>query len=84
MNQSIAGSSIYQDDFSIVLNECKKRGYSDENIIIDTIVSGNPIIPSVASQHFKAIGIMQRTGQLFKYYESLYGVMRIKQEYPKI
>ena len=66
MNQSIAGSSIYQDDFNVVLNECKKKGYSDENIIIDTIVSGNPIIPSVASQYFKALGVMQRTGQLFK------------------
>ena len=36
----ISGNAVYENDILSVINHCESLGYAEENIVIDTILSG--------------------------------------------
>eukprot|EP00347_Sterkiella_histriomuscorum_P000862 403374237 len=78
------GSTIYELDINSAIIKCKNLGYSENNTVIDVILSAYPMLSHEAANlnnGFKNIG---RTIQLQAQYEKLFGVIRTKLAHPLV
>mmetsp|Transcript_15938 Transcript_15938/g.24642 ORF Transcript_15938/g.24642 Transcript_15938/m.24642 type:complete len:98 (+) Transcript_15938:749-1042(+) len=66
------------------INHCRSLGYDDENIVIDTVLSGNPHIEHSLASFYNAFGVAKRTFELMQYYERMFGVLRAKSGHPDV
>ena len=73
-----SGDSIYENDVLSVVNHCESLGYEEEDIIIDTIVSGLLDVSPFDMEHANAFKVLRRSSEIFKYYGHLRGILRAK------
>jgi hypothetical protein len=55
---------------------CEALGYNEEDIIIDVILGGNPILKRVDAKMYNAFRMMGRTLELMDYYDTMIGILR--------
>ena len=60
------------------INHCEMLGYEEEDIIIDSILGGTTKLSHFDAEKKNSFQIMSRSSELYKYYESIRGVMRAK------
>ena len=72
----LSGDTIYENDVLSVINRCEQLGYKEEDIVIDTIVSGNRDISEYDSSSANAYDVLRRSFEVFKYYQDMHGIMR--------
>ena len=51
------GSAIYEMDVIAPINHCLELGYTDKDIVIDVVLSGNPHMHHVYAKIFNAFGV---------------------------
>lgn len=78
------GSSIYENDVMAPIIHCAKLGYSQEDTVIDVILSGSPHLDHEMSQYYNAFAIGERTLQIMQYYDRMFGVLRAKAGHPRV
>lgn len=76
--QCIAGAAIYETDVISPILHCQKLGYKEEDIIIDVILGGNPILKSSLASLYNSLMMAQRSLELLDYYEIMFGLLRAK------
>lgn len=64
----ISGNAIYENDVLSVINHCECLGYKEEDIVIDTILSGPRDIPYFDSEGINAFSVLRRASEVEKYY----------------
>ena len=60
------------------INHCEMMGYEEEDIIIDSILGGTTRLSHFDADGKNSFQIMSRSSELWKYYQSIRGVMRAK------
>ena len=73
-----SGTAIYENDVTAAINHCEEMGYEEHDIIIDTVMSYPPLLAPYDVETANSFGIMHQSSVLWKYYHSMYGVMRAK------
>ena len=73
-----SGNTVYENDVLSVINHCESLGYSEEDIVIDTILSGAREVSSFDNKSANAFSILKRSSEVFKYYQHMHGIMRAK------
>ena len=61
-----------------VINHCESLGYKEEDIVIDTILSGQREVSQFDSEKANAFTVLKRSSEIFKYYQHMHGIMRAK------
>lgn len=68
----LTGSSVYENDVTAAINHCEALGYNEEDIVIDTVLSGaisiNEIENEKSIKQGNAFAVMRRSGIMWKYY----------------
>ncbi|CDW79623.1 patatin-like phospholipase family protein [Stylonychia lemnae] len=80
----LSGSTVYEADLNSAILRCEKLGYKEERIVIDVVLSIDPIIPHQMAKLNNGFQNLGRAIQLQSKYEMLYGVIRSKQSHPKM
>ena len=70
------GRAIYEIDISSVIKNCQDLGYKDKDIVVDVVLSGNPHLTHAMAQYYSSLQIMERSFEIQKYYQSIYGLLR--------
>lgn len=79
-----SGSTIYEIDINSIINSCEDLGYDEEDVIIDVVISGTPVITHVLARAYNAIQNLGRALELMNHYEKLFGVVRAQQGHPEV
>ena len=74
----MTGKAIYENDVLSVINHCESLGYKDEEIVIDTIISGLKEPGLYNHEGVNAFSVLKRSSEVFKYYQHMHGIMRAK------
>ena len=61
-----------------MINHCESLGYKEEDIVIDTILSGEREVGHFESEKANAFSVLKRSSEVFKYYQHMHGIMRAK------
>lgn len=61
-----------------VINHCESLGYKEEDIVIDTVLSGQRNVSNFSSENANAFTVLKRSSEVFKYYQHMHGIMRAK------
>ena len=73
-----SGNTVYENDVLSVINHCESLGYKEEDIVIDTILSGEREVGPFNSEKANAFSVLKRSSEVFKYYQHMHGIMRAK------
>ena len=73
-----SGNTVYENDVLSVINHCESLGYKEEDIVIDTILSGEREVGHFNSEKANAFSVLKRSSEVFKYYQHMHGIMRAK------
>ena len=73
-----SGSAVYENDVMAAINHCEMLGYAEKDIIIDSVLGGSTRLANFDTKKKNSFQIMSRSSELWKYYESIRGVMRAK------
>ena len=79
-----AGNAIYENDVMAAVNHCEALGYDEKDIIIDSIVGGSTELSFFNPELENSFGIMRRASELWKFYDTMHGVMRAKNGHPDV
>ncbi len=60
------------------INHCLSLGYEEHDIVIDTILGGNKLLPAYAPTLENSFQIMSRAAELYQYYKITRGLLRAK------
>ena len=74
----ISGNAVYENDVLSVINHCESLGYAEEDIVIDTILSGPTQLPDFDGSDANAFTVLKRSAAVYKYYQHMHGIMRAK------
>lgn len=66
------------------INHCERLGYAEHDIVIDTILGGRHRLPAFDADGKNSFAIMQRSSELWNYYDVLHGVLRAKHGHSKV
>jgi hypothetical protein len=83
-NEFVAGSTIYEADVISPIVHCEHLGYSEEDIVIDVILSGHPELKRVDAYYFNAFKVVERTLEMMDYFENMHGVLKATQAHPGV
>ena len=73
-----SGKTVYENDVLSVINHCEALGYYEEDIVIDTILSGLIDVSPFDAKSANAFNVLSRSSEIFKYYQHMHGIMRAK------
>jgi hypothetical protein len=67
-----------------VVNNCRARGYADKDIVVDVVMSTSPELPHVDATNFNAYSMLTRSAELYKFFLTKRGVMRVQKGHPEV
>ena len=79
-----SGNAIYENDVMAAINHCEALGYDEPDIVIDSIVGGSTELAAFHPHVENSFGVMRRASELWKFYDTMHGVMRAKNGHPKV
>jgi hypothetical protein len=80
----VSGNAIYENDVMEAINHCERLGYVEKDIVIDTIVGGKKELSNFNGDGKNAFMIMQRSAELWNYYDVMHGVLRAKHGHSEV
>lgn len=74
----LSGNSIYENDVNSAIRHCEELGYDEKDIVIDSIITGSVYMDFWDASKQNALGAMQQSSKLWKYYDKVHGILRAK------
>jgi hypothetical protein len=78
------GSAIYTLDLMSGINECKTRGFADENIVVDAILTSEITLNVVDASKYHSLGMLFRFLEVSHYYQQMDGLIRAQFSFPNV
>lgn len=75
------GSAVWDIDIFSAVNRCTDLGFSNENIIVDVIMTSAANLKQVEAEDYKSIGMLFRYLEISSFYNSMDGLLRAKFAY---
>ena len=78
------GSSVYDIDIFSLITTCKSMGYSQQDIVIDVILSSAKTLKQVDASKYTSVQMAWRFLEISRYYSALDGLLRGQYAYPNV
>ncbi|CDW78254.1 patatin-like phospholipase family protein [Stylonychia lemnae] len=77
------GSAVYDIDIFTAVNKCFDKGFIEENIVVDLIMTSSANLKEVNATEYHTMGMLFRYLEISSFYSSMDGLLRAKFSYPK-
>lgn len=77
-NLYLSGNSIYENDVASAISHCEELGYSEHDIIIDSLLSGSIYMEYFDTAKANTWSVMVHSSKMWKYYDKVHGILRAK------
>jgi len=78
------GSAVWDVDIFAAINRCVEKGFTEENIIVDVILTSAANLKKVEAENYKSVQMLFRYFQISSFYNSMDGLLRAKFAYTKV
>ena len=78
------GSAVWDIDIFSAVNRCTDLGFSNEDIIVDVIMTSSANLKDVEAEDYKSIGMLFRYLEISSFYNSMDGLLRAKFAYDNV
>lgn len=82
--QFFDGSAIWDLDIFSAVNDCKARGFAEEDVIVDVVLTSAANLKEVDAENYKSINMLFRYLEISSYYNSMDGLLRAKFAFDKV
>jgi hypothetical protein len=78
------GSAVWDIDIFSAINKCTAKGFKEEDIIVDVVMTSAANIKEVEAESYKSIQMLFRYLEISSFYNSMDGLLRAKFAYQKV
>jgi predicted acylesterase/phospholipase RssA len=75
------GSAVWDIDIFSAINRCTEKGFANEDIVVDVIMTSSANLKQVEAEDYKSIGMLFRYLEISSFYNSMDGLLRAKFAY---
>ena len=75
------GSAVWDIDIFSAINKCSAKGFANEDIIVDVVLTSAANLKNVTADNFKSINMLFRYLEISSFYNSMDGLLRAKFAY---
>jgi len=75
------GSAVWDIDIFSAVNKCSAKGFANEDIVVDVVLTSSANLKPVEAEDYKSIGMLFRYLEIASYYNSMDGLLRAKFAY---
>lgn len=75
------GSAVWDIDIFSAINRCTEKGFKNEDIIVDVIMTSAANLKNVEAENYKSIQMLFRYLEISSFYNSMDGLLRAKFAY---
>ena len=79
-----SGDIVWDLDIFSVVNECKRAGYAEQDIVVDVIMTTNTQMDHVDTKNYKVIAMLKRFKHIKSHYSMMDGILRARYGFPKV
>lgn len=78
------GTAQRDIDIFAAINRCKDKGFANENIVVDSVMTSAANLKEVDPQKFKSVAMLFRYLEISSYYQSMDNLLRAKFSFPGV
>jgi predicted acylesterase/phospholipase RssA len=75
------GSAVWDVDIFSAVNKCKDKGFKEEDIVVDVVLTSAANLKKVEADDYKSISMLFRYLEVSSFYNSMDGLLRAKFAY---
>ena len=75
------GSAVWDIDIFSAVNRCSEKGFANEDIVVDVVMTSSANLKEVQAENYKSIGMLFRYLEISSFYNSMDGLLRAKFAY---
>lgn len=75
------GSAVWDIDIFSAINKCTEKGFKNEDIVVDVVMTSSANLKEVQAEDYKSIGMLFRYLEISSFYNSMDGLLRAKFAY---
>ena len=75
------GSAVWDIDIFSAINRCTEKGFKNEDIVVDVVMTSSANLKEVQAEDYKSIGMLFRYLEISSFYNSMDGLLRAKFAY---
>lgn len=75
------GSAVWDIDIFSGVNRCKDKGFANEDIVVDVVMTSSANLKEVNAENFKSVQMLFRYLEISSFYNSMDGILRAKFAY---
>lgn len=75
------GSAVWDIDIFSAINRCTAKGFKNEDIVVDVVMTSSANLKEVQAEDYKSIGMLFRYLEISSFYNSMDGLLRAKFAY---
>ena len=75
------GSAVWDIDIFSAINKCTDKGFKNEDIVVDVVMTSSANLKEVQAEDYKSIGMLFRYLEISSFYNSMDGLLRAKFAY---
>ena len=75
------GSAVWDIDIFSGVNRCKDKGFSNEDIVVDVVMTSSANLKEVNAENYKSVQMLFRYLEISSFYNSMDGILRAKFAY---
>lgn len=75
------GSAVWDIDIFSAVNRCKDKGFKNEDIVVDVVMTSSANLKEVDATNYKSIQMLFRYLEISSFYNSMDGLLRAKFAY---
>jgi len=80
----VDGAAVWDIDIPAAINTCSSLGYSEDNIVVDVLMTTNKVLVFEDTSDFNSVHMLYRYLQIARYYGTLDGIKRAQFAYPGV
>lgn len=70
------GSAVWDIDIFSAINRCSEKGFANEDIIVDVVLTSSANLKQVEAEDYKSISMLFRYLEISSFYNSMDGLLR--------
>ena len=74
-------SAVWDIDIFSAINKCTDKGFKNEDIVVDVVMTSSANLKEVQAEDYKSIGMLFRYLEISSFYNSMDGLLRAKFAY---
>jgi len=77
-------TTVWDIDIATPINRCKDKGFTNENIVVDVILTSSADLKEIDASNYKSVQMLFRYLEISSFYQSMDGLLRAKFAFPGV